>query len=330
MHSAFSSRARRAAAGLALLLAGLSAQAQDLVLYTSQPNADAQSTVDAFNKVHPDIKVAWVRDGTTQLMTRLEAERQAGAAKPDVLLIADSVTMASLKARGLLQPYLSPNRQGYDAALHDPQGYYYGTKLITTGIAYNTRAAFKPRSWQDLARPELKGQVSMPSPLYSGAALIHLATLTGDAALGWRYYEQLQANGAAAQGGNGAVLTAVASGTKPYGVLVDYMAIREKAKGAPVEFVFPTEGVSLVTEPVAILKSARHVEAARLFVDFLLSRAGQELVVQQGYVPALEGLPMPEGFPPRAQIKRMAFDADQALRDAEADKQRFSALFGAR
>lgn len=325
--------ARRAAARVAfssLALLGLCAQAQDLVIYTSQPNVDAQSTVDAFNQAHPDIKVEWVRDGTTQLMARLEAELNAGAAKPDVLLIADSVTMASLKARGLLQPYLSPGRQGHDPALYDPQGYYYGTKLITTGIAYNTRAAIRPRSWQDLARPELKGQVSMPSPLYSGAALIHLATLTGEASLGWRYYEQLKANGASAQGGNGGVLTAIASGTKPYGVLVDYMAIREKAKGAPIEFVFPAEGVSMVTEPVAILQSARHAEAARKFVDFVLSRAGQEVVVRQGYVPALAGLPMPAGFPAREQIKLMAFDPEQALKNAEADKARFGSLFGAR
>ena len=311
-------------------LLGLSAHAQDLVLYTSQPNSDAQSTVDAFQKAYPGIKVEWVRDGTTQLMTRLEAEMNAGAVKPDVLLIADSVTMASLKARDLLQPYLSPARTGYDAALYDAQGYYYGTKLITTGIAYNTRAAVKPASWQDLARPELKGQVTMPSPLYSGAALIHLATLTGAPGLGWNYYEQLKNNGATAQGGNGGVLTAIASGTKPYGVLVDYMAVREKAKGAPVEFVFPTEGVSMVTEPVAILKSAKHADAARKFVDFVLSKPGQELVSKQGYVPALEGVAMPDGFPSRSQIKLMAFDADQALKNAEADKQKFGQLYGAK
>lgn len=308
----------------------LGVQAQNLVLYTSQPNTDAQSTVDAFNKVYPDIKVEWVRDGTTQLMTRLQAEVQAGVAKPDVLLISDSVTMSSLQARGLLQPHLSPERLHYDASMFEQGGHYYGTKLITTGIAYNTRATKQPKSWKDLATPAYKGQVTMPSPLYSGAALIHLAAVTGDAQLGWPYYEQLKANGATAQGGNGAVLTAVASGTKPYGVLVDYMAIREKAKGAPIEFVFPTEGVSVVTEPVAILKSAKNVEAARKFVDFVLSQAGQEVVVKQGYVPARASLPMPAGFPARDQIKALALYPAQALAQGEQDKARFGALFGAK
>lgn len=325
------SQVRRLLAASVWVWLGVGAvQAQDLMLYTSQPNSDAQATVDAFKQVHPNIQVQWVRDGTTQLMARLEAEMKAGVAKPDVLLISDSVTMASLKARQLLQPYLSAARSQYDAALFDAQGYYYGTKLITTGIAYNTRAAHKPQSWSDLTAPAYKGQLTMPSPLYSGAALIHLTSITGNAALGWKYYEQLKANGATAQGGNGAVLTAVASGTKPYGALVDYMAIREKAKGAPIEFVFPKEGVSAVTEPVAILKSAKNVEAARKFVDFVLSQAGQELVVQQGYVPALQTLPMPAGFPARSSIQVLGFDPDLALQNGERDKQRFGALFGAK
>ncbi len=80
---------------------------------------------------------------------------------------------------------------------------------------------------------------TLPSPLYSGAAQIHQATLMTDPSLGWGYYEKLKENGAMPQNGNGAVMSAITSGSKAYGVLVDYMAIREKAKGAPIEFVFP-------------------------------------------------------------------------------------------
>lgn len=75
------------------------AVADTLVLYTSQPATDAQMTVDAFQKVHPDTKVEWVRDGTTKLMTKLRAEMNSGVAKPDVLLIADSVTLEQLKKK---------------------------------------------------------------------------------------------------------------------------------------------------------------------------------------------------------------------------------------
>ncbi len=68
-------------------------------------------------------------------------------------------------------------------------------------------------------------------------------------------------------------------------MIVDYMPIREKAKGAPVEFVFPKEGVSAVTEPVAILSTAKNAEAAKAFVDFLLSEEGQKLAVIAGLHP---------------------------------------------
>jgi len=304
--------------------------ASTLTLYTSQPNEDAQMTVTAFEKAHPDIEVKWIRDGTTKLTARLQAELAAGGAAPDVLLIADSVTMESLKKQDLLAAYKSPEASRYDAQLYDPQGYYYGTKLITTGIAYNTRAPVKPDSWQDLLKPELKNMTTLPSPLYSGAAQIHMATLMNDPQLGFAWYEKLKANGAMPQSGNGAVMNAITSGSKGYGVLVDYMAIREKAKGAPIEFVFPKEGVSIVTEPVAMLKNAKNPDGAKAFIDFVLSDAGQRLVLQQGYLPADTNLPAPEGFPARESSKLMPYDPAKALADTDANKKRFADLFGNR
>lgn len=315
----------------AVLLAGLSLPAlgnEKLVLYTSQPNGDAQQTVDAFQAAHPGIEVEWVRDGTTRLMTRLRSELSAGVSNPDVLLIADSMTMESLKQEGHLQPYLSPEREAYATELYDPEGYYYGTKLITTGIVYNTGAEHRPQRWQELTQPEYAGQVTMPSPLYSGAALIHMATLEAHPELGGEYYEALHANRVEAQGGNGGVFNAVATGTKPYGIVVDFLPIREAAKGSPVAFVFPEEGVSAVTEPVAIMQGADNLDAAQKFVDFVLSREGQELVSGQGYLPAHPGIAPPEGFPARNDIELMPLDVESALaREAEL-KQRFGDLFG--
>nr|WP_321458524.1 ABC transporter substrate-binding protein [uncultured Cohaesibacter sp.] len=302
--------------------------AEELVLYTSQPNTDAQQTVDAFMAENPDITVSWVRDGTTKVMAKLQAEIAAGDVRPDLLLIADMVTLEGLKQDGQLQPYKAAAASNYDPALYDADGYYYSTKLITTGIVYNTGAAKKPSSWKELAAPDMKGMIAMPSPLYSGAALIHLATLTGDESLGWDYYQALANNEARAQGGNGGTFKAVASGEKPYGVVVDYLAIRSKAKGSPVEFVFPEEGVSYVTEPVAILKNAKNVEAAHKFVDFLLSPKGQDLVLSQGYIPAMNGTSVPAGFPDRSSIKLMNFDPAAALENAEANKKKFAEMFG--
>ncbi|WNL38541.1 ABC transporter substrate-binding protein [Halomonas sp. PAMB 3264] len=310
-----------------LTLSTISA-AETLTLYTSQPQSDAQQTVDAFMAAHPEIEVEWVRDGTTRLMTRLRSELAAGVSNPDVLLIADSMTMESLKNDGHLQPYQSPEREAFDSSLFDPEGYYYGTKLITTGIVYNTGADHQPSSWQDLLDPDYEGLVAMPSPLYSGAALIHMAALTDNPELGDAYYEGLRDNRVEAQSGNGGVFNAVAAGTKAYGIVVDFLPIREAAKGSPVAFVFPDEGVSAVTEPVAIMADADNVDAAQQFVDFVLSQEGQELVSGQGYLPARDGTAPPDGFPARDTIELMPVDTAQALEQEEALKARFSELFG--
>ncbi|MHA0985255.1 ABC transporter substrate-binding protein [Kosakonia cowanii] len=322
---------KRVLAAVVLALISASSWAKStLTLYTSQPNDDAQMTVSAFEKAHPDIEVKWIRDGTSKLIARLQAELAAGSAAPDVLLIADSVTMESLKKQNLLAAYKSPEAVRFDPQLFDKEGYYYGTKVITTGIAYHTKAPLKPTSWLDLLKPEVKNMTTLPSPLYSGAAQIHQATLMNDPALGWQYYEKLKQNGAMPQSGNGAVMSAIASGSKAYGVLVDYLAIREKAKGAPVEFLFPKEGVSVVTEPVAMMKGAKNPQGAKAFIDFVLSDVGQKLVLQQGYLPADATLPVPKGFPPRDSIKLMPFDAAKALAETEANKKRFADLFGNR
>lgn len=299
-----------------------------LVVYTSQPNKDAQQTVDAFKARHPDVVVEWVRDGTTKMMAKLRAEFAAGAPKPDVLLIADIVTMEGLKQEGRLMAHSDADVSAFDPAIMDKDKTYFSTKLITTGIVYNTSAAMKPTSYKDLLKPDAAGKIAMPSPLTSGAATIHMAALTGNPDLGWALYEGLAKQGANPKGGNGGTYKAVAGGEKLYGFVVDFLPIREKLKGAPVEFVFPKEGVSAVTEPVAILKTASNPAAAKAFVDFLLSKEGQKLAASQGYLPADPGVQAPEGFPARDQIKLMPFDAAKALTNGKADKMKFTEIFG--
>jgi len=321
-----------AALAAAVLMTPAAAVAQSnlsgkLVLYTSQPNTDAQQTIDAFKKTHPNVDVSFVRDGTPRIMAKLRAEMQAGQPQADVLLIADSVTMEGLKKEGQLLAHDRADVSAYPAGLHDAQKHWFATKLITTGIVYNAKAPMKPASWADLAKPEAKGQIAMPSPLTSGAALIHTVTLTSNLPEGWKYYQSLATNGAEASGGNGDVLKKVAGGEKLYGMIVDFMPIREKAKGAPVEFVFPKEGVSAVTEPVAILKNTKNPDAAKAFVDFILSKEGQELATKQGYIPAHPAVALPAGYPARGEVKVMSFDAAKALADENANKKRFEDIF---
>lgn len=128
--------------------------------------------------------------------------------------------------------------------------------------------------------------------------------------------------------GNGAVLKSIASGEKPYGVLVDFMALNAKAKGSPIEFVFPQEGVPAVTEPVAIMSTTANAQDAKKFIRFILSDAGQELALKQGYLPAKTSVGKPAWLPDGLNVKIMPIDTQKVLKNTDADKSRFSEMFG--
>lgn len=112
--SAFILAAGLAGAGQALAVEG------KLVLYTSQPNTDAQQTIDAFKAKYPKVDISFVRDGTPRIMAKLKAEFEAGAPQPDLLLIADSVTMEGLKKDDRLLAHDKADISAYPAGVHDP------------------------------------------------------------------------------------------------------------------------------------------------------------------------------------------------------------------
>ncbi|MBK1697255.1 ABC transporter substrate-binding protein [Rhodovibrio salinarum] len=308
---------------------GAAAQSGTLTLYTSQPNEDAAETVEAFNAQYPDVEVEVFRSGTTKVMGKLMSEISGGNPQPDVLLIADVVNMEKLKAGGHLMAYQGADLSGFDSKTYDADKTYFGTKLITTGLIYNTAAQHTPETWEDLTEPWAKGKVIMPSPLYSGAAVNTMGILTRADGLGWDYYEALAENDVAAVRGNGTTLKQVASGQKAYGMVVDFLAFNAKAQGSPVDFMVPERGLTWVSEPVAILESAENKEAARAFVDFLLSKQGQGLASSQGYIPAKSGVEMPDWLPEDRELTLMEKDAGAILETMEQDLKRFEELFGA-
>jgi len=317
---------------VALALAGWVSAAQaaeKLVLYTSQPTDQMKAVLDLFKKVEPGIEVEMFRSGTTEVMNKLAAEFAAGAPQADVLLIADEVAMSQLAREGRLMPYPEAPVARFPKHFYDKEMRWFGTKVITTGIVYNTQLVKEPpKSWHDLLRADAKGRVIMPSPLYSGAAVIHVGTLVEQPEFGWRYFEKLAEAGTLSARGNGAVLDAVAKGERAYGMLIDYMALNARAKGSPVEFVFPVEGVTAITQPVAILATAKNVAAAKKFVDFQLSEAAQRQAVEQSYIPAMEGIAPPPAFPPIETIKVISVDPEILVRKDEENKKRFADLFG--
>ncbi|MFD2238137.1 ABC transporter substrate-binding protein [Aureimonas populi] len=316
---------------LAASMLASAAQAQEgtITVYTSQPTDQMNAVIEAFNRDHPQIAVEVFRSGTTELMAKLQAEFAAGNPQADLLLIADSVAMTQLKNDGRLEPYADAPVDGLPEALVDPDRTFFGTKLITTGIVYNTDLVqTPPASWADLTAEGVASGVIMPSPLYSGAAVIHVGTMVQQPGFGWGYYEALADGGAVAGQGNGTVIEAVARGEKAYGIIIEYMALNAKANGSPVDFVFPQEGVSTITQPVAIVKGTDNREAAQAFVDWQLGRAAQEQSVAQGYFPVIAGVEPPAGYPAVADLTILPADTDRMLAEDQEIKMQFADLFG--
>ncbi|WP_425342847.1 ABC transporter substrate-binding protein [Pantoea endophytica] len=304
------------------------APAGKLVVYTSQAPEIAQQTMDAFKAAYPNVQVEWTRNGTTQLMNVLRTEMMSGEARPDVLLIADAINLGALKNENHLYSYSDAPLSHINPSFYDKDKTFFGTKIIATVIAYNTQHAQPIDSWNALAVEANKGQIAVPSPLYSGAALYKLHTDINTPSIGWSFYKKLAAIGIAPQGGNGPALKAVASGLDKYGIITDADVILAKKKGSPVDLVYPKEGVSYVTEPVAIMKTAHNLPAAKAFVNFMLSEPGQKLVVEQGNRPVDDRVSAPAGFTPINKIKLLSPDVAKAIKEDAAVRDRFSALFG--
>ena len=86
--------------------------------------------------------------------------------------------------------------------------------------------------------------------------------------------------------------------------------------------------VPVITEPVAIVRGTPNPEAARAFVDFLVSEAGQQLSADLGYLPLSDTVTPPAGFVPLSTITVLHADAADLAASREADKERFAELFG--
>lgn len=316
-------------AGGAKSAASAPAKAQgELNLYTSQPEADAQKLIAEFNKKYPDVKVKVFRSGTEEVISKVMAEKKMGKVQADVLLVADAATFEQLKSQSILANYESPEMKNIPQELVDKDHTYAGTKVIATGIMYNTNLVKEaPKSFMDMTKPVYKSQGIMPSPLYSGAAAYNLSLLTRTKGLGWEFYQGLKDNAIEVGKGNGGILKAVSEGQKGIGMVVDYMVVRAAAKGAPVKFVYPEEGVPVVTEPIGIVKGSANENLAKLFEDFVLSEDGQKFTAAIGYTPVRKGVKAPEGLKSIDDMKLITGDIKTLVDNREADKKKFGDLF---
>jgi iron(III) transport system substrate-binding protein len=299
----------------------------EIVLYTSEPQENADQLVAAFNEEYPDVNVQVFRTGTGELVAKLEAEKEAGGVQADVMVAADAPTFEKLKEDDLFVEYTPEGADQIDEQFKDPEGYYTGTRLISTIIGYNTDLVQDPpESWEELTDPEYSGKIGMPSPDYSGAAAYNTALWASQPDLGWPFIENLVENEPTVVEGNGQVQQGLASGQFAVGIIIDYMVRDLEEQGSPVSGVFPAPGVPVIYQPAAIFEGTENQEAAEAFVDFLISEEGQRLAVEQNYVPILPGIESPEGAPALEEIDVMSGDLQQITANQDAAKERFNEL----
>ncbi|MDJ0394364.1 ABC transporter substrate-binding protein [Rhodococcus sp. G-MC3] len=300
-----------------------------LTVYTSEPQAKIDALNAEFTAANPDIDVQVYRAGTGDLNARIAAERETGKIGADILLAADAPTFEGYKDDNLLLQYTPADVAALNQDIVDPDGYYVGTRIIPTVIAYNTNTVTgPPTSWKDLANPKYKGQITLPNPDVSGAAAYNTAVWLGEESLGEPWLEGLAANDPIVAESNGPVGQAVAAGTAPIGIVVDYLVRELAAKGSPIALEYPTDGVPYISQPAGIFQDSANQEAAKKYVDFLVSKRGQEIAVDQQYLPVRDDVGTPDGAPSLGDLTLLNPDLAKITASQPDAVKRFNELVG--
>jgi len=322
---------RDKASGSAVSASGSSATevSGHVMVYTSAEDAFISKVVSMFNEKFPKAKAEYYRSGTEEVISKLLAEQMTNSVQADVIMVSDAPTFEMLKGKDLLQAYESPELSNIFTEYVDPDRMYYGTFPAAMGIMYNrnlVKAA--PTSWKDLCASQAKGNSIMPNPLYSGTAAYAMLVLTKATGLGWEYYRELADNGMKVVNGNGGVVNSVSAGETSYGMVVDSNALAAAAKGAPVAFVYPSEGVPATADPVGILKGTKNVAGARAFLDYMLQEDVQKLGRDTIFkTPIRKGLEAPAGSLPLDKRSVLAGDAKAMYAIREEEKAKFKKIF---
>lgn len=257
-----------------------------LVVYTAGPEGLANKLIEGY-QADSGVQVDVFQGTTGKILARLEAEKSNPAA--DVVILASLPAAQGLKDDGLTMAYAdAANADKLNPDWSDADGHYFGASASALGIAYNTNLiTTPPTSWADLSKSEYKDQINLPDPSLSGSALDFMTgylNVNGDS--GWELFESYKANGAALAGANKEALDPVITGAK--GIVasaVDYMTYSAKAKGEPIDIVYPSEGTVVSPRPVAILNSTQHEANAKSFVDYMLSDEAQKMVTDAYLMP---------------------------------------------
>lgn len=286
------------AAGAAFLVAMAlvsGAQAQKLVVYSSADADALEVFAKAFAKAHPKVAVEWVRASTGALQKRILEEREE--LKADVIFAHTAANMIELDKLGLLQP-LAP--QGLERVggryldIQDPPR-WIGLYTWSTAMCWNTPGAAKsklarPRTWQDLLNPALKGRVVMPDPVYSGTGAMMVTgwVRTMGEAKAWAYMDKLhQQVSQYTRSGTKPCEMAAAGGTQ-VGLSFPGRGARIKDGGGTIDVLIPEDGTAWDLQAVAVNRKTRKPADAMKLVEWALSTPAMEEFARYGEVTSVK------------------------------------------
>ncbi|WP_375177489.1 putative 2-aminoethylphosphonate ABC transporter substrate-binding protein [Marinobacter mobilis] len=298
------------ALALAALTAAMGAQAQtELTVYTAVEAEDLAKYAERFNEAHPDIKINWVRDSTGVITARLLAEKENPQA--DVVWGLAGTSLLLLKNEGMLAPYAP---EGLDALSpkfrdSDETPSWVGMDAWMAAICVNTVEAEAnnlpmPTSWQDLANPVYQGHVVMPNPNSSGTGFLDVSAwlqMMGEDS-GWTFMDGLHQNISRYTHSGSKPCKMAASGETTIGVSFAFRGARLKEQGAPLELVFPSEGLGWEVEATAIVNGTDNLEAAQTLVNWSISRDAMEMYNEGYAIVGMPGVAKPvQNFPANAE-----------------------------
>ena len=332
----------KALLGAVLLAASFGALAQKstLTVYTALETDQLKAYETGFNKVNPNIEIKWVRDSTGVITAKLLAEKANPQA--DVVMGVAASSLALLDSQGMLIPYAPLNLDAIMSAYRDKKNppAWFGMDVWGATVCFNTVEAQKkgipkPETWKDLTKPIYKGQIVMPNPASSGTGFFDVTawlTLWGDQngkGGGWKFMDALHENIAQYTHSGSKPCNMAAAGEYVVGISFEYRANANKAKGAPIDLVFPKEGLGWDLEAFAIHKGAKNLEAAKKLADWASSKDAMQLYGKNFAITAQPGVASPLANVPadyESRLVKMDFKvaADSRARVLEEWNKRYN------
>jgi len=301
-------------AGIALALCAAPALAQktELLVYTALETDQIKAYEEAFKKANPNIDVKWVRDSTGVITSKLLAEKSNPQA--DVVFGVSASSLAVFENEGMLQPYAPKGLDKVSAKYRDPKNppAWVGMDVYGAAICFNTVEAQKlglpkPATWKDLTKPVYKGRVVMPNPASSGTGYLDVSgwiQMWGEADA-WKFMDALHENIAQYTHSGSKPCRQAGAGEFPIGVSFEYRAVTTKKSGAPIDVIFPTEGLGWDLESSGIMKNTKKLDAAKAMMDWMVTPEAMALYAKNFAVLAMPGIAKPLDFVPADYEQRL-------------------------